>query len=31
MHNLAWLIIPGVIGFAIVFFAPIILSLTDHR
>lgn len=31
MEHLAWLIIPGVIGFAIVFFAPIILSLTDNR
>lgn len=31
MDNLAWIIIPGIIGFAIVFFAPIILSLTEDR
>ena len=29
MDNLAWIIIPLIIGFAWVFFTPIILALTE--
>lgn len=31
MDNNLWIIIPGLIGFLVVFFAPIILSLTQER